>query len=79
MSEYVDICVCFRQITTLSTQSVTAQAPDGELPFLTDRGAARACQSQSEAQTAVRKEPNIDTLNENALHYFKYKTKWHLI
>jgi len=73
MSEYVDICVCFRQITTLSTQSVTAQAPDGELPFLTDRGAARACQSQSEAQTAVRKQPNIDMLHEYALHYLKIK------
>ncbi len=67
MFESVDMC--FRQTTTSSTQSVTAQAPDGELLFLTDREAAQVFQSLSEAQTAVRKQPHIHTLNEHALHY----------
>lgn len=46
--------MCFRRTITLSTQNATAQGPDGEYPFLTDRAAARASQSRSEAQTAVR-------------------------
>lgn len=48
--------VCFRETTTLSTQSVTVQVPDGEWPFLIRRAAAVAYQSLSEAPTAVSHE-----------------------
>lgn len=48
--------VCFRETTTLSTQSVTVPVPAGEWPFLINRAAAVAYPSLSEAPTAVSHE-----------------------
>lgn len=48
------MCVCvYREITTLSIQSVTAVAPDGEWPFLRGQASARDCQNLCRALTAV--------------------------
>lgn len=46
------VCVC-RGITTLSTRSVTAVAPDGEWPFLRGQAIARDCQTLCWALIAV--------------------------
>lgn len=49
----MSLCVSCRQTTTTSTQSVTAQAHDGESPSLSTQAPAQTFHLRPEAQTAV--------------------------